>query len=231
MTYELHDLFDTTQSRLILKDPKRYSLQITEDLIIDPADIEHFDTEFNEYDNNRLKHIIIVDNKTNKSYLFTNNSPFIIKGEPFNSLHPPVIAGVLDITSNPLSYVVLNKSSIGTYDALEKFDTNDEITTIDQLIEGMNTIFHYESFIKVELLSHMKIRSKINPSRKPDFNHEEEYLIYSIRKTDNALASVSLRLSIGKIPEILTDPKNHNPKNLKPTTYDYVYEDPKEDLI
>ena len=227
----IEHFFKIKRSTLI---PKRKDIQILikdEYMIKDiRRAIGHVDIEFGDYNNNRINNFIIKEK--DKEYLVGNNSPFIVYGEQFEALKPPTLEGEVDISNNEIRYVVLNDSAVSTYVKLTELDTSkNENMTIDELVASMNDILHESSFLKIELISYRKIRSKENPRRRPNFNENEEYVIYSIQKVVNKLPSASLQMSINDVPSIIENPFFHDPDNIKPTTYDSLFFDSKEDLI
>ncbi len=226
------EYFDVRRSTLVPRTDKKFKIITKDEYLIKDIrkGIGHVDVEFGDYNNNRMTNFIIKDK--NKEYLVENNSPFIVYGDKFESLNPPKLEEDLDITNNEIRYVVLNDSAISTYIKLTELDTSkNENMTIDELVESMNNILNQHNFVKLELISYRKIRSAVNPRRRPNFNEDEPYVVYSIQKIVNKLPSASLQMSINDVPSIIENPFFHNPDNIEPTTYDSIFFDSREDLI
>lgn len=232
----IENYFDIKRSTLIPK-RKDFKVIIKDEFIVkDPKTgsvrnlIGHVDVEFGDYNNNRVNNFIIKDK--DKEYLVENNSPFVVYGDQFEALKPPTLESDLDISNNEIRYVVKNNSAISTYIRLTELDTSkNENMTMEELVESMNDILNEHNFIKIELITYRKIRSAADPRRRPNFNEDEPYVIYSIQKIVNKLPSASLQMSINDVPSIIENPFFHDPDNIKPTTYDSIFFDSREDLI
>ena len=232
----IENYFDIKRSTLIPK-RKDFKVIIKDEFIVkDPKTgsvrnlIGHVDVEFGDYNNNRVNNFIIKDK--DKEYLVENNSPFVVYGDQFEALKPPTLESDLDISNNEIRYVVKNNSAISTYIRLTELDTSkNENMTMEELVESMNDILNEHNFIKIELITYRKIRSAADPRRRPNFNEDEPYVIYSIQKIVNKLPSASLQMSINDVQSIIENPFFHDPDNIKPTTYDSIFFDSREDLI
>ena len=92
----------------------------------------------------------------------------------------------------------------------------------------LDSSFYGENITSLEVIFKNKIKdpTSLNESKSPDWKSDNpQFTIMSLEKVINRQRSLSTRIPVYKVPNMIIDPFYHDPKNLIPSAYDMLFED------
>lgn len=232
-------LFETRKEKA---ERKRTGRKYTEEEI-KKKPIHYIDGEFGDNDIVRASSLIVE--KDGIKYTLLPNSFFKISGLPSTTFKIHEEPRIIEVTNNEITHVIRNDAkALKFFDiedlyaittetnrkiSEEEFERNTRLVSdYKEFIGRVDETFPRQKKIVMEIVFRNKIRDKNDEHKIPDWKSDNpEAIVLTSGMTISAIPSLSLKIASGAIRQRLNDPFYHDPKNLRNTSYDRMYDDNK----
>ena len=223
-------------NNIIFNDKCKLFIKEEDILLTKKGEAKYFDTEFGEWDIIRVNKIYLEMDGNIYIVVDENNVTLRIKGDQFARFK---VTGESDTityidVNDKVSHVMVNLRSTMKYLEiidLYNMDTSKEKDIDDHVNYFMDKVLQSnmkgENITTLEVMFKNKVRDKksYKMSKTPDWKQEKpDAVILSLERAINKNLSLSAKIPAGQLDMNFKDSFYHNKKNLRPSSYDILYE-------
>ena len=203
------------------------------------GEFKMIDGEFDDNNIIRVHKFFLVDRETNKEYILydDNDVDMKVQGPQFSRFKPSEDKRKIYLQKDDvITHILVNAHSTMKYKEIielynidtskVKLDGEDDIDYFMGRV--LDSSFYGENITSLEVIFKNKIKdpTSLNESKSPDWKSDNpQFTIMSLEKVINRQRSLSTRIPVYKVPNMIIDPFYHDPKNLIPSAYDMLFED------
>ena len=203
------------------------------------GEFKMIDGEFDDNNIIRVHKFFLVDRETGKEYILydDNDVDMKVQGPQFSRFKPSEDKRKIYLQKDDvITHILVNAHSTMKYKEIielynidtskVKLDGEDDIDYFMGRV--LDSSFYGENITSLEVIFKNKIKdpTSLNESKSPDWKSDNpQFTIMSLEKVINRQRSLSTRIPVYKVPNMIIDPFYHDPKNLIPSAYDMLFED------